>query len=1198
MENIDNYVYVNGEKQFKNNTHDFKVGVIDKDMLTFDEQTELVLCKETNEEVFILQEAYEIEIVPRFQETYELNFKIPEYIPVQHTFEKNPMYSYIEEGLLVKFNNEIMFKITSVDIVEKNTNYKQVQCFSREHELTKVFLRNFHGTRQLYVDGSETLVKYCEYSFDDENYERYTVPVKMKEKQKLFIKLYDHEGGLIHKYEWDSTLQLPDYEGIVVTYRFVDTFTKDIEVDIRLVSETGEGILNMLEEETGWRVNYLDPMVREDFSTGQFHRKYRTFSVDERNWLEYLRDEVCKSFQGIIIFNTIPRTIDMYHIDNWTKDKGLFISKENYAKHIEKKIDGDEAVTVLYCYGEEGLNIADINPIGQEWIFDFSYYKKPKFMSKELIKALNDYEELIENRTPLFYEYLQQIDKYNRTLINLENDLVNLEVQWDLAQDIIDLEIQNYKYSTKPPILVENTGDMGVEVKDEIDIDTTDAEVPKDLIPFNQRRDEVEAEIQKQNTEIGKCKVMLEEYYKRVGMLRTELSLKNNFTPVLLRELSGFKKVKTFSDETLFTSKDVLEEGKKQLKKLTNPQISFSMDMVDIFNVVECQHDWHKLQLGDKIHLYMGSLEEEVIVRVVEINHQLDKGQLSIIVSNKDYLDTDAKMIVDMMTNANNVSNAFDKYRPQFHTVDKTADLVTQMFQSEINTAYNRLVSARNQNIRIDERGILLKDMFEHNEQLRIVNNVIAFTQDGWDSVSLAITPRGLTAETIIGKLVASNKLLITNRNSSGMSSFVVDENHMKAVNMDLSLETGSRTNRIFLNPAIGIRLQKRPTVGHPWEDMLYLNINDGSGWAKSWNIINTNTRLDDKGLRIDNGAIWINNEEGDDVFQVNNKGEVDAMGRFRIFRKSGQETIVLGDYYKDEGKGGKIQLNDWNGTINAFLGSAPSTDYSGGFLKLYNEEDKERIEIGTQTEGDTGIVKIKNYEQKELISLTGNNLGATIKLNNKEEKTKLFMSSQDEELNQGIVKLYGEDDKMKLMLKAKSSTDNMSDIDPSDRKTGGLIQLNSYDNSHKFFITANNENNFGMYDMNGSAFEINTSTDAVICNHKRLSSFSLAKGGISINVTDLNNLRVALFKDKIEGLPIKTYRLPAMTVVNSHFSGSGKPTVIKHDFGDLNYGVSLSPIGQPDPSIGQYSFTLQENTVSIHNTGKGTSSFQCILFR
>lgn len=1080
-----NYVYLNGEKVDKNLVENkFELGKINKDLKTTKEDFELILCRQDDTEMSMIKEAYDISFTTPFKDTYELSFKIPYYIKRQHEQIKNPNVDMIKDGMLVKVNNKYMFKINEYEDDDDEKYVKSIHCYSREINLSKRKLVNFVGTRQLYRDGSETLVNKIKYSFDDINYVTYTNSFIMEEGKNLFIKVYDHNDTEINTYKWNSKDKLHELEGIDVTYKVTDSINFKIEVSIKIIAETGDGILNILEDETSWKIGYIDPEVREDRSKGQNHRKYRVFNVSEQDWLSFLREDIQKSFDCVLEFDSLNKVINIYHIDNITEDKGLYISKQNYAKKISRQVKDDDLITRLNIYGKDNLDITDINPTGMPYIEDFSYYRTLKYMPQDLLDALDKYDKLVEEKTPIFYNLLQNRHTLNSRIAKLENDLVDLKVQYEIAQDNIDNVIQFNEKNKDEPTTKVNDGTF--DISEELKVNLSDFDKPLDLTELNNKRDKIKSQMESKQQEIENVVLEITQNENNIRQLGESLKKSNNFTTSQLNILDDFIKEGTWKNESYYDSKDLLSAGKNALDKLSQPIIELDLNIVDFLNLVECQHDWKKLKLGDFIHVYSDKMDIEYKVRIINITHEIDSNSLNITISNKEDVDNTADYLADLMKNVNDVASTVDMFKPIWDLSERNTDLVSQIMSNALDSAKNRILSARNQNIRIDERGIHMKDMFSDDEQLRIVNNCLAFTRDNWRTVSTAVSPMGVVAEQIYGKIVGSNKLIITNMNDEGESSFLVDKNHMKAINMDLSLEGNNNKNRIFLNPKIGIKLQKRDGLGYPWEDVIYLDINDGSVWAKSFHVINTNSVLDDKGLRIDNGCIWINNENGDDIFNVNTDGEVDANGRFRVFRyDNSKNKIWLADLYKDESNGGKLLLNDWDGNINAFLGSAPDYTYTGGFLKLYNgDTTKERIEIGTQSLNDMGIIKIKNNESKKIVELTGSDTGGTIRLNNKLEQTKLFMSSQDEGLNQGIIKLYGEDNHVKLMLKAKSSTDNMSGIVSGDRKTGGLIQFNSYDNTSKYFITVNNENNFGMYSEKGDAFEINKSANRCTVYH------------------------------------------------------------------------------------------------------------------
>ncbi|BAE47825.1 hypothetical protein [Clostridium botulinum] len=302
------------------------------------------------------------------------------------------------------------------------------------------------------------------------------------------------------------------------------------------------------------------------------------------------------------------------------------------------------------------------------------------------------------------------------------------------------------------------------------------------------------------------------------------------------------------------------------------------------------------------------------------------------------------------------------------------------------------------------------------------------------DSCSLAITPSGICAEQIYGKVIGSNKLIITNMNDKGESSFLVDGSHMKAINMDLSLVRKNLLNRIYMNPEVGFKIQKRDDKVSDWRDLLWLDM-DGEIYAKSFHVINTNTELNDKGLAVDNGKIKIVNENGQDAIYCDENGDMRLDGRLRVTRHLEQwkaknkwdlepeeNRVILLDAYKDKEKGGKLLVNDWNGNTNVFLGSPPSNKYSGGFMKIFsgintdkiskgfiteNDNSRERLELGILKNEDTGIINIKNKNTKNIVSLLGNDKSGEVIINNNKENPLISLKGNTEG---GIIQVNGQE--------------------------------------------------------------------------------------------------------------------------------------------------------------------------------------------
>lgn len=1046
-------IYVNGDKVEKDDV--FHLGYIDKDKKNAYDDLEMILCKPDGTEVCVLKEAFDIGFTLNFKGIDELQFTMPYYITKQHKRVKNKHWELIKDDYLIKVNNKKIFVINEI---KKNNNEaikdKYIHAYSREYKLSKRKLGILRGTRQLYKDIKDGTITKMQYSFDNVKWNNYTEPFTTEEGKNIHMRIYDNYNAIVAQYVWNSKDVISKTEGILVTYEMIDQINFKIKVTMKIIAETGEGILNILEDETSWKVGYIDKKVREDFSLGQDHRKYRTFDVVDRSWIDVIYDDIQKTFECVVIFDTIKKLINVYHIDTITKNRGLFISEKNYLKSIEENLNDDEVVTRMMIYGKDNLNIARVNPTGQLYIEDYSYYMNTKYMPQSLIDNIKKYDNKVETNTPTFLNLLKDLEKLRNEEIELQNQLVDLTVELNIAQDNIDIEIHKNQKNSDKPIVVTGTGSNRINVRDELRVNVSDVDKAKDLTSLNTIRDEIKNKIRLIEEKIDNNKKYIEKKIDEIGKIKIALDKKNNFAKNELELLDHFIKQDTWNNANYTDEFELLSAGKAALEKLSKPTLTFSINVVDFLNIVQCQRAWDKIQLGDIITISYKEFDIDLEARLVKIVHNIDKNMLDLTISNLEELDDPAKFLSDLIKDSAGANNTLNIFKHEWDLSAGNQDLISKIINSSLDSAKNAVLSGRLQNISITERGISLKHMDNEDRQIRMLNNIIALTKDNWKSCSTAITADGVVAEQLYGKVVGSNKLIITNMNSSGESSFLVDEDHMKAINMDLSLENKNSTNRIYMNPEIGFKIQRRKGSG--WEDLMYTDM-EGNIYAKSFNIINTNTRLDDTGLQIDNGAIWIRNSNGQVVFNANQNGEVDASGRFRVLKDAAlgnKDGNILCDMYKDNSKGGKLLINDWNGKNNVFLGSSPNAQYNGGFLKLYNNQGEERAELGVFTGDDAGTLNLKG----------------------KDKVSRAILSAKHGKGDFGVLKLTNEKGENRMLITAQSDHDNVAS---SNRRVGGQVELTSFDGSTKGWLTVNEENAFGIYNEVG-AVELNKRTNTV----------------------------------------------------------------------------------------------------------------------
>ena len=136
----------------------------------------------------------------------------------------------------------------------------------------------------------------------------------------------------------------------------------------------------------GWTFGYT---VSPEIST-----KRRGFDISDKTVYDFLIDDVSESFGVLFDFDTIDMIINVYDPDSWVKRTNIYISHDNVVKSLTMSEVTDELSTCLHVIGGEGIDIRAINPLGNNYIYDFSYFTTynsptgPIWMDEDLYMAI------------------------------------------------------------------------------------------------------------------------------------------------------------------------------------------------------------------------------------------------------------------------------------------------------------------------------------------------------------------------------------------------------------------------------------------------------------------------------------------------------------------------------------------------------------------------------------------------------------------------------------------------------------------------------------------------------------------------------------------------------------------------------------------------------------------------------------------
>ena len=99
--------------------------------------------------------------------------------------------------------------------------------------------------------------------------------------------------------------------------------------------------------------------------------KFRTFDIADVNIYEFLVTNVEETYECIILFDTVNKTISAKVLDNVTTDTDVFMSHDNLIEQSSFREIADELSTSLYVTGGGDLSINAVNPLGTNIIYNF-----------------------------------------------------------------------------------------------------------------------------------------------------------------------------------------------------------------------------------------------------------------------------------------------------------------------------------------------------------------------------------------------------------------------------------------------------------------------------------------------------------------------------------------------------------------------------------------------------------------------------------------------------------------------------------------------------------------------------------------------------------------------------------------------------------------------------------------------------------
>jgi hypothetical protein len=653
--------------------------------------------------------------------------------------------------------------------------------------------------------------------------------------------------------------------------------------------------------------------------------KYRTFDLNSDTTLyEFLVNDAENAYECIFLFDFLNKQIRVDTVSGITKSTDIYLSFNNLVKQISVEENSEQIVTAMACYGRD-IDIKQVNPLGGDYIYNLSYYKTTKWMKQDLIDTITAWEDLITASQTQFSNTLTQQQIYLDELIVLQGQLTDIQNDYNEA---------------------DNT--RSVRIQQGLDITEITAQMDSLQVQINQKN----AEITAKNAQIDSCVNTLQT-------IKNSLSFENNFTPEQIVTLKKYIIESNYSNTSYIKSdsmtradiqKQSLELYNQSVSVLSNlcqPRFTFKLDSINFVALEEFKHFSDQLELGcvatiekaDGIHYYPILLEFEFNWDDCEV--------FSLSFGNRNRLNDSGYTFGDLISKTISTARDIDINLENIKSFNSYKTPLVDLVNGVFDASKNAIVSSSNQDIRFDASGLALRkwdpvnSVFE-NEQIKMINNEIVFTDDGFNSVKSVLGKiytveggvpvykgYGLSAEILLGKLVATSNLVIVNENNT----VTIDQNGANFINATLSIRNDY--NLITLSPSAGFNIKKLSDNS----DVLSLDTSGNASFAgtiaaKNGNIGGWNINSNSISSSAESSGITLYSGSSTDTHWIEtwNYSTNSGVGIFKDGRIWANNATISGNITATSGSiGGWYIDNDYIGTNNSTnsfaLSSAQSSD-------------------------------------------------------------------------------------------------------------------------------------------------------------------------------------------------------------------------------------------------------------------------------
>jgi len=271
------------------------------------------------------------------------------------------------------------------------------------------------------------------------------------------------------------------------------------------------------------------------------------------------------------------------------------------------------------------------------------------------------------------------------------------------------------------------------------------------------------------------------------------VSLPNVLGEELYKELGPYIREDTLTDDSFIVTNSMtdseilemqqalLEHGRSELSRVCYPQFTLDVDLINFTVDYDYKRFTNALEMFNIIHINFEDHDSIISARLLKLHINWDDpSDFKVTFSNRNSLKETWALIEKVRKQVEDVSSKTEYAVGAWKNAAIVSVDVNKYMNDILNASKQQLVSNDNNEILIDSTGILCRRWLSEQQiydpgQIWITNNQIAISQDSFNSVGIALGYVkmgndyffGLCAPSIVGKLLMSEKLIVSNVSGS-----------------------------------------------------------------------------------------------------------------------------------------------------------------------------------------------------------------------------------------------------------------------------------------------------------------------------------------------------------------------------------------------------------------------------------------------